>query len=349
MFNDNTTAEQAQVCGEASFGDFSAIADLGRNGTVDLLATADDGIALLFVSPSGQLDPADASAQFGLDDVHEVAAADLDHDVWLEIVTIGGGDGQAKLRAYAGSSSGFAGTYQPSSAASTVSWSGGPSAPSRLFLAELTGDGPTDVVALDADGSDDRGRLWLFEGPLPTALDSSDNDVALVGEPTASFGRSATSGDANGDGYADLIVSAFTSSANGTNAGAVYVFHGPLSGGSPTPDATFLGAESALAGSSICSADFDGDDRDDLLVGSPGVNSFQGTATVVYGPVAGTQELSDIDGLVVNGSANQSVGVQVGCPGDLSGNGFDDAVIGGPSFFLPEVVPLAALLEGQGQ
>ena len=105
----------------------------------------------------------------------------------------------------------------------------------------------------------------------------------------AYFGRSvATAGDANGDGYSDVIVGA-PSYANGqSNEGRAFVYLGSASGLASTPAWT---AESDMAnayfGSSVATAgDANGDGYSDVIVGADSYTNGQageGRAFVYYG------------------------------------------------------------------
>ncbi|MDP6931982.1 MAG: MopE-related protein, partial [Myxococcota bacterium] len=93
---------------------------------------------------------------------------------------------------------------------------------------------------VDADGFDDlavgckqggAGHLYLLSGPI-------EGTVAIEDEFTASMEGAASTvtviveaaGDVDGDGFADLLASAPLESTGGTDAGAVYLLQGPVTG-----------------------------------------------------------------------------------------------------------------------
>ena len=116
--------------------------------------------------------------------------------------------------------------------------------------------------------------------------------------------------DINGDGLDDMVLgSAYSSAANGTLSGRVYVIYG--SSQIPSNSAAFFGyldttispsdgfmiigpAASANAGRSVSSAgDFNGDGINDLLIGADGYNSNTGAAYVIFGESGTTRGMLD--------------------------------------------------------
>lgn len=120
--------------------------------------------------------------------------------------------------------------------------------------------------------------------------------VPETAEEYDQFGAANTSGDFNGDGFADVAVSASAESLGATgSAGMVLIFYGSA-GGLRTDNVAAIDArdgglptaEFANFGSSLAAGDFNGGDRgdgrDDLAVGSPGhgpgyVSVFNGSDT----------------------------------------------------------------------
>jgi hypothetical protein len=110
---------------------------------------------------------------------------------------------------------------------------------------DVNGDGYADVIvgALYADvGGINRGQAYIYYGgasmnPTPTA------DVTISGAAdNDNLGISVSgAGGVNGDGYADVIVGAYSADAGGTDRGQAYIYYGGASMDN-TADVTISGA-----------------------------------------------------------------------------------------------------------
>lgn len=94
---------------------------------------------------------------------------------------------------------------------------------------DVNGDGASDVV-IGAPGLGGAGGVYLVLGPLPVGTwDLEQADVVLRGVTAADAAGTAVAGDGDvdGDGLADLLVSApGNDNASGTDAGAAYLLLG---------------------------------------------------------------------------------------------------------------------------
>jgi hypothetical protein len=168
---------------------------------------------------------------------------------------------------------------------------------------DVNGDGFRDVLVgapFAKEGSTARGAAYLFLGPITANMQLSQADTRLIG---AGFGDQAGwavagAGDVNGDGFDDVLVGAPLNSLNGVEAGAVYLFYGPLPQGHVElnqADAIFVGGEgvggrigSALVG--MC--DINGDGLSDFMISSfqsIASGSVGGAVWVIYGRSDGRQ------------------------------------------------------------
>jgi hypothetical protein len=158
----------------------------------------------------------------------------------------------------------------------------------------------------------------------------------------------ASAGDGNGDGFADLIVSAFGADLNGTDSGASYVVFGKASGFAANLDLSTLdgatgfrlSGEAAFdnAGLSVASAgDVNGDGFADLIVGAFGADPHgfeSGASYVVFGKASGfaaNVDLSSLDGSTgfkLSGATADQSGISVASAGDVNGDGFADLIVG---------------------
>jgi hypothetical protein len=147
-------------------------------------------------------------------------------------------------------------------------------------------------------------------------------DITLRVSPPQSFGYSVScAGDVNGDGYNDIMVGA----PNYSNTGRAYIFYG----GSPmdkTADVILTGDVGSQFGYSLSTAgDINNDGYSDVIVGGYIYNSNAGRAYVFLGG----SPMDNIADMVITGNANDLLGISVSSAGDVNGDGYDDAIVGG--------------------
>ncbi len=141
---------------------------------------------------------------------------------------------------------------------------------------DLNDDGYDDL-ALGAYGNDSggsgAGQAYVFFGSASGWSGSAmtSPDVTVTGGTSSDYmGRSLTLADFNGDSNTDLMVGAGGNDDNGSTAGKVYIFSGPLTSGSslvPADSATQIGGESGdyCGYYDVGAGDFDGDGATDYL------------------------------------------------------------------------------------
>jgi hypothetical protein len=218
---------------------------------------------------------------------------------------------------------------------------------------EHAGDGVAIVGDLDGDGIDDvaigapgfesaklpaAGAAYLVFGAGSGTVDlGTAADVTLTGaaEDDLAGERLASGGDATGDGYADLLVTALGDDEGGNLAGAVYVVAGPLTSGTATGLASLAFAklvgvgDNAHAGSGLGHGDLDDDGAPDLVVGSDYAGKG-GEVYLAFGPLSGgTLDLSTAEATVSAGGSFDYLGHDLAV-GDLDGDGVDDLFVSAP-------------------
>ena len=159
---------------------------------------------------------------------------------------------------------------------------------SSIEVVDIDGDGFADIVV---GSSGEAAGLEVNAGAFTVIPGSADGPVTAeavtyrqgeglpeIAEVDDFFGFSMTSGDFDGDGHGDLVVTAPFEDIDGfVDAGAVIVVPGSETG--LVPDNAVVLHQTAATGGlggneffgwSATSGDFDGDGDDDLAVGSPG-------------------------------------------------------------------------------
>jgi FG-GAP repeat protein len=219
---------------------------------------------------------------------------------------------------------------------------------------DTNGDGYADVL-VGADqydaGQTDEGAAFLFLGSATGVADGNPTSAAaqLESDQASARGgyRVAGAGDVNGDGYADVIVSAYFYDAGTSDEGAVFIYHGGGSGiadGNPATAGAELEPDQASAnlGHSVAGAgDVNGDGYADVIVGAPFYDAGQtdeGAAFVFLGSASG---IADGDPATAptqleSNQASAQFGYAVGGAGDVNGDGYADVIVGARYYHAPE-------------
>jgi hypothetical protein len=290
------TAESDQA--GANFGYSVATAgDVNGDGFSDVIVGAEaydngqtnEGRALVYLgsatglasTPAWTAESDQAGARFG---ISVASAGDVNGDEFSDVIVgawsyDNGQVNEGRAFVYHGSAAGLA---------STPAWAAESNQAGAVFgrsvasAGDVNGDSFSDVIvgAEDYDnGQDNEGRAFVYHGSA-AGLASTPDWTAELDAAEAGFGFStATAGDANGDGFSDVFVSAY-------NFGWVWVYYG-----SPAGLAWFsivIGPQSdAWFGYSVAPAgDVNGDGFSDVIAGAPaydGGQTDEGGAFLYYG------------------------------------------------------------------
>lgn len=252
-------------------------------------------------------------------------------------------------------------------AAETDDWYG-----AAVAIGDFNRDGYDDLAVgipgATIDGLVGAGAVQIIYGSAAGLTNDgiqewSQANSGVSGDPelNANFGAALTSGDFDGDGYADLALGAHQANVNGdTYAGAVHVLYGRSSGlgalgselitqdtpgfvASPTEPFDYFGW-------ALAAGDFNGDGVDDLAVGTPfednGVgyadagsvqiffgksgNTIGNSGLLILGAVVDPQhwraDSANVEGLM---EENDRFGFALAV-GDFDGDGYDDLAVGIP-------------------
>lgn len=202
---------------------------------------------------------------------------------------------------------------------------------------DINGDGFSDIVVgapLYDNGADATGAAFIYYG-AQTGIPFAGTKIA-INQANAQFGTSVSAaGDINGDGFDDVIVGAPYYDGTGTDNGAVFIYHGSSGGISIVANTTFVGDQgSAFYGTSVSGAgDVNADGIRDIIIGAPaydfpGLNNC-GAAFVHSGTNAGVSPLfTTIEGK----QSSAQLGYSVATAGDVNGDGFNDVIVGAPTY-----------------
>jgi hypothetical protein len=214
-----------------------------------------------------------------------------------------------------------------------------------MGFVDTDGDGDSEVLIgapqADLGEGSASGAVYLSPGDETSFLvELGDDMLSFAGESKNDrLGWSlAGGGDTNDDGYQDILMGSTQDDDGANNAGAVYVFLGPVSISETEidvddADAKLTGeAKNDGAGYAV---DFGGtlndDDYDDILVGAwkedTGATDA-GATYVLFGPVTGSISLSSADAVLYGESTSDQSGAVLAGGADVNDDGLDDILVG---------------------
>ncbi len=200
---------------------------------------------------------------------------------------------------------------------------------SLALAGDVNGDGFDDALAgavFYSNGETNEGYVALFYGS-PDGWNATPDWSMEGNAANAILGYAVgKAGDLNGDGYADIAVSA-------RGIEQVYIFYGAATGISATPNLTLTGSFAGQRFGQVATTagDVDGDGYDDLLVTS--------SRKLSGGPLGGHAFLfpGSANGLIITPTwtvespfSGDWYGYAARAAGDVNDDGYDDVIIGNP-------------------
>ena len=194
-------------------------------------------------------------------------------------------------------------------------------------LGDLDDDGYPELVYGAPQGLEVYdGHIYIFSAPVAGVLDTSMADAHIEGNAAKSTYLSTN--------QAALDDGAWAFPAYVSSTASVVVRAGVPTSTDPLEGAVaVLEQPSAIDRDWVASGDLDGDGVTDLATGFPGYDNGEGVGEVgelalTPGPFSGTAQIDDVSATWFGSYDREQIGDVVGVPGDLDGDGYDDAVVG---------------------
>jgi hypothetical protein len=198
---------------------------------------------------------------------------------------------------------------------------------------DLDADGTADLVA---NGSyESAAVVYVAFGPLSSDRSAEDADVAVRDDTGDYVYPRLASGDADGDGNDDLLVTAYTTDYD-------YVFFGPVTADASLSDFDLrLQADQLQYQERIATVgDHDGDGFFDIAAADwSWIYGYVGHVHVTTGDASGTVDLRRDSTYTYTGTGTNDLGWTMASVDDTTGDGIADLALGDPLYDEPKDLP----------
>jgi hypothetical protein len=343
--------------GDQSAGQFgisvSTAGDVNGDGYSDVIIGAncydngetDEGRAYVYLGSSAGLltSPswfAESNQAFSYYGSRVSTAGDVNGDGYSDVMASAikfdnGENDEGKVYLYYGSSSGLSATPNWTSESNNENaWFG-----YQLKTAgDVNGDGYSDVIIgaeQFSNGETGEGKAFVYYGSA-SGLSQQPNWTYEGNQALGSLGYGVSSaGDVNGDGYSDVLVSAYAYDNGQSDEGIVYLFYGSSTGLSVNPNWSAEGNQvTAYFGYAVSNAgDVNGDGYDDVIIGAWCYSNGEyreGRAFVYHGSAIGLS--SNPNWTAESNQTESYFGTSASTAGDVNGDGYSDVIVGAPHF-----------------
>ncbi len=196
-------------------------------------------------------------------------------------------------------------------------------------VGDVNGDGLDDAVVTTLLADNLRGGGYLLYGPFSGSSDLATAGHRFTGPNNGSGpGRSLGLGDANGDGFDDIVFGAPYAGSD-----SAYVIFGPVSGDMDIVDADVLleGEDQSYFGHGADLADVNADGYADALIGSYRDDiggDCAGAAYLKYGPLSADYAFpDDADAVLIGEAPANYTGRSTRAGVDVNGDGVGDMLV----------------------